>query len=182
MKSNALKDFMEEKLRELPLMQYEWFSPSELIFKEEVRQICQQECPMYGRSWSCPPAVGTVEECKERCLSYEGALLFTSVAEVSDVANFEETLQTRFAHERLTRTIGQYFTQAGAQIRLLSSESCAVCDSCAYPEGKACRHPELMIPCIESYGILVTELADRFGIAFIDSMTTVLWFGLILYR
>lgn len=184
MERNALdrKQYIEQKILELPLMQYEWLSPSELTFKEEVRQICRQECPMYGRSWSCPPAVGTVEECKNRCLSYDGAFLFTTLAEVSDVSNLEETLQTRFAHEKITRTIGQYFTEAGAQIQLLSSESCAVCESCAYCEGKKCRHPEKMIPCIESYGILVTALAEKYGIAFLDSPTSVLWFGLILYR
>ena len=55
-----LKKTIETKILELPLMQYEWIAPSELTFKEEVRQICKQECPMYGKSWSCPPAVGSV--------------------------------------------------------------------------------------------------------------------------
>ena len=163
-------------------MQYEWFTPTELTFKEEVRQICKQECPMYGKSWSCPPAVGSVEICKKRCMDYTGAFLFTTIAEVTDIANFEETLQTRFEHEHITRTLGKIFMEEGLEVMLLSSESCAVCDSCAYCEGRSCRHPEYMIPCIESQGILVTELAERYDIPFLDSMTTVQWFGLILYR
>lgn len=173
---------IESKILELPLMQYEWISPSELVFKEEVRQICRQECPMYGRSWSCPPAVGTVEECRKDCMQYEGAFLFTTIAEVSDIANMEETLQTRFEHEKITRSIGKLFRESGADVKLLSSESCALCESCAYCSGEACRHPEYMIPCIESQGILVTELAEKYEIPFLDSMTTVQWFGLILYR
>ncbi len=173
---------IESKILEFPLMQYEWISPSELVFKEEVRQICRQECPMYGKSWSCPPAVGTVEECKEQCLQYQGVFLFTTIAEVSDISNMEETLQTRFEHEKITRSIGKLFQESGADVKLLSSESCALCESCAYCTGEACRHPEYMIPCIESQGILVTELAEKYGIPFLDSMTTVQWFGLILYR
>lgn len=182
MNNHNFKEQIESKILELPLMQYEWISPEELTFKEEVRQICKQECPMYGKSWSCPPAVGTVEECRLRCLNYSGAFLFTTIAEVTDIANMEETLQTRFDHEEITRSLGKIFQEEGAEVKLLSSESCAICESCAYCEGKKCRHPEYMIPCIESHGILVTELAEKYDIPFLDSMTTVQWFGLILYR
>lgn len=182
MEQKEFKEQIESMILDLPLMQYEWISPSELSFKEKVRQICHQECPMYGKSWSCPPAVGTVEECRERCRSYEGVFLFTTIAEVTDIANLDETLQTRFDHEEITRKIGKFFRDAGREIQMLSSESCAICESCAYCEGQLCRHPEYMIPCIESQGILVTELAERYGIPFLDSMTAVQWFGMILYR
>lgn len=181
MQTDSFKSKIEGQILELPLMQYEWLTPSEITFKEEVRQICKRECPMYGKSWSCPPAVGTVEECKQRCLEYEGAFLFTTIAEVTDIANLEETLKTRFEHEKITRILGETFKKEGAQVLLLSSESCAICEICAYPEGKSCRHPEYMIPCIESQGILVTELAEKYDIPFLDSMTAVQWFGLILY-
>lgn len=180
--AKEFKSKIEMKILHLPLMQYEWLPPSELTFKEEVRQICKQECPMYGKSWSCPPAVGTVEECRKNCMDYQGVFLFTTIAEVSDIANMEETLQTRFAHEKITRALGEIFTAEGAQVKLLSSESCAICESCAYCEGEKCRHPQYMIPCIESHGILVTELAEKYEIPFLDSMTTVQWFGLVLYR
>ena len=182
MKEQTFREQIEAKIVELPLMQYEWLLPEELIFKQEVRQICKQECPMYGKSWSCPPAVGTVEECKKRCEEYRGVFLFTTIAEVSDIANFKETLETRFAHEEITRTLGNLFKEEGAEIMMLSSESCAICESCAYCEQSPCRHPEYMIPCIESQGILVTELAEKYEIPFLDSMTTVQWFGMILYR
>lgn len=182
MSEQKLREKIEEKISELPLMQYEWISTSELTFKEEVRQICKQECLMYGKSWSCPPAVGTVEECRERCMGYKGAFLFTTIAEVSDIVNFEETLQTRFEHEKITRALGNVFKEEGLEVLLLSSESCAVCESCAYCEGEHCRHPEYMIPCIESQGILVTDIAEKYEIPFLDSMTTVQWFGLVLYR
>ena len=182
MLEKEFKQKIEEKILEFPLMQYEWITPHELTFKEEVRQICSQECPMYGKSWSCPPSVGTVEECRNRCRGYQGVFLFTTIAEVSDISNLEETLQTRFDHEEITRALGRIFLEEGAEVMLLSSESCAICESCAYCEGGECRHPEYMIPCIESQGILVTELAEKYEIPFLSSMTEVQWFGLILYR
>jgi predicted metal-binding protein len=182
MENLKLKEIIEDKIKELPLVQYEWISPRELSFKQEVREICKKECPMYGKSWSCPPAVGTVEECRKRCLEYSGVFLFTTIAEVSDISNMEETLRTRASHENYTREIGRYFQEAGAEIRMLSSESCAICESCGYCQGEACRSPEYMLPCIESYGILVTEIAEAYGIDFFMDMTTVQWFGMIFYR
>lgn len=173
---------IEKKILEFPLVQYEWMNPSELCFKEEVRHICKQECPMYGKSWSCPPGVGTVEECKKRCYGYEGIFLFTTIAEVTDISNLQETLDTRFEHEKITRSIGEIFKEEALDVMLLSSESCSFCESCAYCENEACRHPEYMIPCIESHGILVTELAEKYEIPFLNNMTTVQWFGMVFYR
>ena len=57
---------IEERLLELPLAQYAWIRTEELTFLERVRYICETECPRYGTSWACPPAVGTVEECREK--------------------------------------------------------------------------------------------------------------------
>ena len=98
------KQAVEAQLCQLPVSQYAWIDPREIEFSERVRYVCEHECPMYGTSWACPPAVGTVEACRERGLSYPGALVFTSLAEVSDIADMAATLATRGAHEALTRT------------------------------------------------------------------------------
>jgi len=57
--------WLEEKLAEFPLYQYEFIHTDELMFSERVRYICETECPMYNTTWACPPAVGTVEECRQ---------------------------------------------------------------------------------------------------------------------
>ena len=177
-----IKQRIEEKIGEIPLVQFEWISPKEISFKEEVRQICKMECPMYGNSWSCPPAVGTVSECREQCMKYEGVFLFTTIAEVSDIANFDEALASRAEHEKITRSLGKLFQEEGVETLLLSSESCAICKECSYCEGKPCRYPEYMIPCIESYGILVTAIAEAYEIPFLENYQTIQWFGMIFYR
>ena len=63
----------------------------------------------------------------------------------------------------------------------LSTESCAIGKKCAYPDAP-CRHPDRMFPCVESYGILVTDLAEKSGISFMNGAGVVTWFSLILYR
>ncbi len=175
------REKLEARLAELPLYQYEFLTPRELTFSERVRAVCEQECPMYGKSWACPPAVGTVEDCKARCLAYEHVLLLTSVAEVADTANLEQTLATRGAHEALTHQVCLLLLECGAaEATALSTEACALCEHCAYPDAP-CRHPEQMFPCVESYGITVTDLAERYGIDFLNA-GMVVWFSLLFYR
>ena len=50
----------------------------ELVYYPEIRDICAtDQCRCYGKSWSCPPAVGTLEECRQRIESYNTMLLFS---------------------------------------------------------------------------------------------------------
>lgn len=171
---------MEQALSQLPLYQYAWIDTQELIFTERVRAICRAECPMYGKSWACPPAVGTVDECRARCLAFEHALVLTTVTEVADIANLDETLATRAPHEAVTRQAAAIVAGQAQEIMVLSTEACAICAQCSYPDAP-CRHPDRMYPCVESHGILATAIAEQCGIEFFDG-NLVTWFSIIFYR
>lgn len=175
------REWLEKRLAELPVVQYEWFETAELTFSPRVRLVCETDCPRYGASWACPPAVGTVEECRERCLGYPHALLITTMSEVDDIGDLEGTLAVRGEHEEITRQVSELMRSQGAETYPLSTESCSICRKCAYPEGP-CRHPERMFPCVESHGILIIDAAERFGIEFQAGGNIVTWFSLILYR
>ena len=178
--SHLNRELIEQQLSALPLAQYGWIETAELEFSERIRRVCEQECPMYGKTWACPPAVGTVEECRARCLSYPHALYLTTLTEVSDIANLEETLATRAPHEAVTRQVRDILRQFSPDVLTLSTESCAICEHCAYPDAP-CRHPERMFPCVESYGIVATALAEQNGIEFYNG-NIVTWFSLLCYR
>lgn len=137
---------IEQELAELPLYIYAWVDPQSLEFSDRVRHICQTECAMYGKSWACPPGVGTVAECRAKCLSYNKALLISSLTEVADIADLEATLATRRDHERLTDQVGDILRAHGLDPYILSTEACAICGRCAILDGKPCRHPEKCIP------------------------------------
>ncbi len=166
-------------LSQYPVCQYAVLRPQEIPFSEKVRHICRTDCERYARSWSCPPAVGEVKACRERCLDYEHVLVFTTVAEVADAQVMTETLATRAGHEEVARALKGEFEGRGYRCLLLSTESCQICETCAYPN--PCRHPDRAIPCVESYGILVTEIAENCGIEFYSDSHTVTWFGLLFY-
>jgi len=162
-----------------PIYQYGFFSTEELVFSENVRYICRTECPMYEKSWSCPPACGTIEECREACMKYKNGIIFSTVAEVRDASNMEETLPTRAEHTKVVRELMKRLFPEQSPL-VLSCESCSLCEECSYPAAP-CRFPAKMLPCIEGYGIVVTDLAERYSMDFYLSSDTVLWFGIILY-
>ena len=121
-----------------------------------------------------------LEECRKRCQDYDRVLLYTTQAEVTDSSIFSEALASRTSHEEITREMLKEFREAGISCFALSGDSCQICSKCAYPD--SCRHPDMAIPCIESYGILVVDLTEKYQIDFYTDMHTVTWFGLIFYR
>lgn len=172
---------LEMRLSELPLYQYAFVRTEDLMFSERIRWICEHECPMYGKTWACPPAVGSVEECKARCMKFDEALLIATITEVSDIANIEETLATRTPHEEITRQVHEMVREQAGDTMVLSTEACAICEECAWPDAP-CRFKEKMFPCVESHGIVVTDLAEKTGIDFYAEGNLVTWFSLIFYR
>ena len=171
---------LEEQLAGLPILQYEFIRTQALTFSDRVRTICETECPMYGKSWACPPGVGSVEECRARCLAFPEALLLTTVAEVRDIADMEETLATRGAHEEITRQAEALLRAQGLETYTLSTEACARCAHCTFPDAP-CRFPDEMYPCTESHAIVVTDIAERCGIEFISG-NAVTWFSILFFR
>ncbi len=172
---------LEAQLGRLPIVQYAFFKTEELTFTPKVRLVCETDCPRYGASWACPPAVGTVEECRERCLSYPHALLIATMTEVEDLADVEGTLAARGPHEEVTRQVSALLRAQGAETYPLSTESCAICEVCTYPSAP-CRRPEQMFPCVESHGILILDTAERLGFDYQPGGNLVSWFSLLLYR
>lgn len=173
---------LEAGLNQLPLYTYEYIRPESLDFTQRVRQVCQQECPMYGKTWACPPGVGTVEECRKRCLSYGECLIVGTITQVQDIFNLEECLSTRGDHEAITNQVGDLLREQGVEPYILSSQACALCAHCTYPEGKPCRHPEKMHPCIESHGINLIPTLEAMGLEFTYSQDVITWYSLLFFN
>ena len=172
---------LEEQLAQLPLYTYHFFKPNELEFTERIRWICQHECPMYGKSWACPPGVGEVSQCKARCMQFENCLMISTITEVADISNIEETLATRGDHEEITNQVAALMEEQGVKPYILSTEACAICQRCAILDGQPCRHPERMHPCVESHGINVIPAMESCGMEFQFGDNVVTWLSLLFY-
>ena len=107
-------------------------------------------------------------------------MLLATATEVRDIADMAETLATRGAHEAVTRRAEALLRAQGLATYTLSTEACTRCAACAYPDAP-CRFPAEMYPCTESHAIVVTDIAERYGIEFISG-NVVTWFSILFFR
>ncbi len=176
------KALLLQQLAEYPLYMYEFIDPRDLEFSQRIRYICGSDCAMYGKSWACPPAVGSVEACQNHCLSFDSCLILGTVTEVEDISNIRETLATRADHEALTNEVAGLMARQGVKPYVLSTEACAICKRCAYLDGEPCRFPEKMHPCIESQGINLIPMLESLGLPFQYGDNIVTWYSLLLFK
>ena len=176
------REKLEAALSELPLYAYFFIDPKSLEFSQRIRYICQTECPMYGKTWACPPGVGTVEECQAKCLGYDNCLLIGTIVETEDIANIDATLATRHDHETLTNQVRDIMQELGTAPYILSTEACAACERCAILDGQPCRKPEIMHPCVESHGINVIPTLEENGLEFQYGGNIITWYSLLFFN
>lgn len=176
------RELLEQRLSEQPLYMYAFLTPDKLEFADRVRWVCEHECPMYGKTWACPPGVGTVAACKAKCLSFDTCLMISTIVEVADIANMEETLSTRKDHEAVTNDVRDILRELGVEPYVLSTEACTLCSRCAILDGEPCRRPGDMHPCVESQGINVIPILEENGLEFQYGQNIVTWVSLLLFR
>ena len=176
------RERLEAQLSQLPLYIYSFIDPNKLEFSRRIRWICEHECPMYGKSWACPPGVGEVEQCRAKCGRYESCLLISTIVEVRDISDIQQTLDTRAGHEAVTNQVRDLMREQGVEPYVLSTEACAICERCAYPDGLPCRLPGRMHPCVESHGINIMPLLEELGVAFQYGDNVVTWFSLLFFN
>lgn len=176
-----IEKVIAQKKESLKIHEYAFIKSEEVIFSQEVRGICEKNtCRMYGTSWACPPATGSIEDCKKQCLGYQYAFIFTTATQLKkkyDIAGWREAAIT---HEAVTENVGQIFRKEFSNPLILSTEGCTICPKCTYPE-KPCRFPERMFPATESYCIMVMQLAPSVGIRYNNGLNTVTYFSMIFF-
>ena len=175
------RELLEQQLSELPLYIYDFFDPKDLEFSSRIRWICENECPMYGKTWACPPGTGSVAECEFKCRRHKNCLMIATITEVEDIADLQETLATRPEHEEVTNQVAELMKAQGVEPYVLSTEACSICESCAILEGKPCRFPREMHPCVESHGINVVPILESRGLEFQFGANVVTWISLLFY-
>ena len=172
---------LETFLSKFPIYQYAFLKTEDLDYSEKVRLMCKRTCTHYAASWSCPPAVGKLNKCREHCLRYSDVLLFSTVTELSDPASAEKKAAAQTEHERLTTLINNHMRDQGYLTYVISSSYCKLCPKCTFPRDY-CRHPDEMFPCIESHGILIPDLCAACEMDYYMGERLCLLFSMIFFK
>ena len=173
-------DFLRDKIYEAGVHEYGFINPSDIEYRQEIRDICAgNACRRYGTTWACPPAVGTIEECRDRCLQYDTMLVFTGLFHLENSYDFEGMQNGMAGFKKIALRLDTLLRPYLGKYQVLSNESCDTCTSCTYPDAP-CRFPEKLHHSVEGYGILVNDLAQKAGVKYYNGADTLTFFGAVL--
>lgn len=178
------REKIREVLERLVPGKYAFARQGQIAYDPSLRTLCQaNRCGKYGRSYTCPPAVGPVEELIARAGEYPSAALYQTVARLEDSFDYEGMMAAKAAHFDCSRQIQRELLSLSEKGFLhLSAGSCNLCPKCAIEEGQPCRSPAYALHSMEAYGIFVSRTAAGFGLPYINGENTVTYFGLILFE
>jgi predicted metal-binding protein len=172
----------EDKLKGTGISQYGIIAAKDIEFSDEIRKICEDNsCRLYAKTWACPPAVGTVAQCKERCRQYSTALVFCAVYNLEDSFDYDAMVSGHREFKKLCDRLYALVKEDHMDFLLLSNEGCIRCKACSYPDSP-CRMPQLLFPSLEGYGINVMRLAEKADVAYNNGQNTVTYFGMVLFK
>ena len=113
-----------------------------------VREECR-ECRYHGKSWSCPPGVGSLGEARKKLSEFEKAVFVRF-----------RTSGNRKALEEAVLGIESGFRKAGfGRVFGFFVSPCTACEECRYPG--ECPYPEKCRPTGEAFGIDLMETSVR---------------------
>lgn len=155
---------------------------SALKAMREVRAMCESDrCRRFGRSWSCPPGCGTLEECAERMRSYSGGILVQTTVSLEDEFDIETMGKAQELHKNNFLTLARQARLLFPDCLPLTAGSCSICRTCTYPD-RPCRFPGRMLSSMEAYGLLVSDVCRSSGLEYYYGPRTLTYSACILIK
>lgn len=148
---------------------------------EEVRQMCAADrCRAYGKSWSCPPACGSLERCAERLRGFDGGVLVQTLGRTEGDFDEQAIRETERLHRERFFELARLGRGLCPGSLALGAGPCGLCLKCAYP--RPCRFPQKMIPSMEAYGLLVSQVCRDSGLDYYYGAGTISFTACILTK
>lgn len=122
----------------------------------EVREMCAK-CSQYGKRWACPPACGSLEECRERLSQWTKGILVQTVGTLEDVLDGEGMMETQEQHKETFLKFTDYLYDTYGKVLPIGTGICEICSSCTYPD-EPCRFPEKATSSMEAFGMVVSQV------------------------
>ena len=176
------EDVMEkwlEKAKELGFDVAVSLEPQTLVVREAVRAMCAEDkCGAYNKNWTCPPAVGTLEECQQKMGQYRRGILLQTVGHMQKTVDSKCYRETERRHLQNFYAFAEMVRKEYPDALCLGAGGCRVCKVCAYPE--PCRFPEKAVSSMEAYGLFVTQVCRDAGVPYHHGERTITYTACVL--
>jgi predicted metal-binding protein len=139
---------------------------STLEFLQEIREsCCASKCKNYDTSWSCPPAVSSLEDIRERVKEFSTGILVQTVGEIEDSFDWSGIIKTEARHKENFGRMRDLLEKESDMFFAMGAGKCRICEICAYPDNP-CRYPNKMEVSMEACGLFVTKVCTDNNLAY----------------
>lgn len=151
-----------------------------LEFLQEVRKMCEENrCGKYGRSWSCPPGCGTLEELAKKAGKYARGIIVQSTGQMEDDFDVETMQETERLQKERFFAFAERMREREPDCFPMAAGCCTLCETCAYPN--PCRFPEKQMPSMEACGIFVSKICEDSGAGYYYGPQTITFTCCVLW-
>ncbi len=135
-------------------------------FLPEIHAMCAaNRCGKYNKSWACPPACGTLEEIKQRVLSYDYGMILQATEQMEDDYDWEAIQKASKRCGDSLRVLAKQLKSMGKDVLAMGMNGCDRCETCTYPDAP-CRFPEELSPSMEACGLFVSRECEKAGLKY----------------
>lgn len=175
---------LKEKAIELGAFKAGIVNAADIKTDAYFRKMCEANmCGNYGRSYTCPPDIGPIDELMAKVKTFDKVLVYQSVGELEDSYDFEGMMEVAERHNKLVQMLWDLTDEMGRTDALhLGAGGCRVCSVCGKKTGEPCRNPKRAMGSLEAYGINCSDLAAQAGMKYINGQNTVTYFGAVFLK
>jgi len=153
-----------------------------LEFRPEVRQMCAADrCGGYGKNWGCPPNCPSTEEMNRAVKAYSRGLLVQTVGQLEDDFDYEAMVEAEARHSRSFIHMAACLREQGLEFLPMGAGICRICPKCTCPDAP-CRFPQLAYSSMEAYGLWVSDVCEKSGLAYYSGPLTVTYTSCFLFK
>jgi predicted metal-binding protein len=154
-------------------------SVDKITLRKEARDMCAvNKCGSYGKTWSCPPGCGTLEECEAMIRKYSRGLLLQTTAILEDDFDWETMESASIEHKNRISNFHKIISKKYSGTFLIGGH-CERCEKCTYPE-KPCRFPDSLSYSLEGLGMIVSDVCKNNDIPYYYGPKTLTYHGAVL--
>ena len=148
------------------------------MFHSELRTACEcNTCGNYGLCHTCPPNIGTAEECIEKVSGYKRFIAFQKIYDLEDSFDFEGMMTGQKDFKDVMKGVAMVAREAFKNPLILGAGGCMICERCAAKDNEPCRFPDLALSSLEANCIQVSLFAEKCGLKYVNGQNTVTYFG-----
>lgn len=148
----------------------------------EVREMCAvNTCGVYGKRWSCPPGCGAIEECDAKMHRYAKGILVQTVGDIEDSLDFEGIMDVKKQHDERYLKCVDALKEVLQDMLPLGDGGCNRCKTCTYPD-EPCRFPDKANSSMEAFGLYVSDVCKKNGVAYNYGPNKMCYSGCFLYN